>query len=476
MKYYFISLILIVALLAASGNIMASSKAKGEASCRTTETETILHAWCWSFNTIRENMKDIADAGYTIVQTSPANRCIPGDNGGMQLLGNGKWYYLYQPIEWSIGNYVMGTRDELKALCDEAKKYGVRIIVDVLPNHTTFTLDAVTDEFVNAVGGRDKLYHANGLVEIKDYNDRLQCTTSGVGGLPDVNTENPNFQYYYMQYVQDLIDCGVGGFRYDTAKHIGLPSDPLDPKSKENDFWLVALGKKAVKGYQLKDRDKLFIYGEVLQDRNVKEKEYSEYMNVTASSYGWVLRDILEKRTATKEKVCDWCHPAEASKLTTWVESHDTYCNNNESASLSDTQIRLGWTILAARQNGNPLFFSRPDGRTSENIWGNNLMGAKGNDEFRHPEVVAVNKFRKEMKGQKENISTANDGQVVIVARGKKGAAIVNLSQSATKLSVATKLPNGKYTDQVHGTTFTVDHGTLTATLAAETSYIIEKL
>ena len=30
----------------------------------------ILHAWNWSFNSIKENMKEIADAGYTSIQTS----------------------------------------------------------------------------------------------------------------------------------------------------------------------------------------------------------------------------------------------------------------------------------------------------------------------------------------------------------------------------------------------------------------------
>ena len=35
----------------------------------------ILHAWCWSFNTIKENMKDIAAAGCTTVQTAPAKEC-----------------------------------------------------------------------------------------------------------------------------------------------------------------------------------------------------------------------------------------------------------------------------------------------------------------------------------------------------------------------------------------------------------------
>lgn len=28
---------------------------------------TILHCWCWSFDTIKDNMKDIAEAGFTTV-------------------------------------------------------------------------------------------------------------------------------------------------------------------------------------------------------------------------------------------------------------------------------------------------------------------------------------------------------------------------------------------------------------------------
>ena len=34
-----------------------------------------------------------------------------------------------------------------------------------------------------------------------------------MGGLPDVNTENPDFQYYYIRYVSDLVNLGARGFR-----------------------------------------------------------------------------------------------------------------------------------------------------------------------------------------------------------------------------------------------------------------------
>ena len=468
MKYLFYSLITIVVVLLCGITVKAQKN-----KVTTTNDATILHAWCWSFNTIRENMKDIADAGYTYVQTSPANTCFVGENGGMQIFGDGKWYYHYQPIAWRIGNYQLGNRDEFKAMCDEAKKYGVKILVDVLPNHTAFDTTAVLPEFIEAVGGRDNLYHANGFNEIKDYNDRYQCTTGAMGGLPDVNTENPDFQYYFMTYINDLIACGASGFRYDTAKHIGLPSDPLDAKSKQNDFWDVAMGRKPIKGITLANKDNLFIYGEVLQDKNVKEKEYAEYFGMCASNYGHSIRQIISNRKTSAKQVSNWEHTVSPEKLTTWVESHDTYCNANESASLTDTQIRLGWAIITARQNGTPLFYSRPDGSTRDNYWGNNRIGAKGNDEFKHPEVVAVNKFRKAMHGQLEKIKVSADGTIVEINRGDKGAVIVNLSQELAQLSMKTTLADGTYKDRVYGNTFTVEKGIIKSSLRPETSYVI---
>lgn len=443
------------------------------------EDEVILHAWTWSLNTIAENMKNIADAGYTYVQTSPVQTCFVGDNGGPALFSEpgdsvmGKWYYYYQPTDWKIGNYMLGTRDDFKNMCDSAYAYGVKVLVDVLPNHTAIDHTAVLPGLDNAVGGHDKLFHANGLVDITDYNDRMQCTTGMMGKLPDVNTENPDFQYYYLQYVNDLINLGARGFRYDTAKHIGVHSDPVDPRATENDFWDVATGRKAVHGLSLLMPDSLYIYGEVLQDRNVPEAEYAEYMDLTASSYGHMLREVLHAGRVCNDLLTNWHHSMNASHLVTWVESHDTYCNAHESAGLTDEQIRTGWVFLTARQHGRPLFYSRPDGSTRENYWGNNRIGARGNAEFMHPEVVAANKFRTAMSGNAELIYTDAEGAIVEVCRSNAGAALINFGDKELKLNVQTTLPDGTYTDEVHGSTFTAKHGSLTGKVAPHTTYII---
>lgn len=460
----------------AVGTLMLSGAATSNAQ---TQDETILHAWTWSLDTIASNMKLIAESGYDFVQTSPVQRCYVGEDGGMALFSErgdsvrGKWYYYYQPTDWKIGNYMLGDRDDFKAMCDSAYKYGVKVIVDVLPNHTAVDHTAVLPDLDAAVGGHENLFHANGFTPIRKWNDRMECTTGEMGGLPDVNTENPDFQYYYLQYVNDLINLGARGFRYDTAKHIGLPSDPLDPKAERNNFWDVATGREGVKGLSLLMPDSLFIYGEVLQGRNTKEEEYAEYMGLVASSYGHVLRKALENGTFDLGQLTDWHNPADPSKLVTWVESHDTYCNAHESAHLTDDQIRAGWVLITSRANGRPLFYSRPAGSTRENYWGTNRIGHRGNDEFFHPEVVAVNNFRHAMSGEPEVLFTANDGAVVEVARGHKGASLINFSDKKQKVKIVTALPDGKYTDGVHGNEFVAAGGMLSGNLEPLSSYIL---
>lgn len=466
------SVILLSLIIGVGGTVKAETK-------KSAPNEVILHAWSWSFNTIAENMKKIADAGYDYVQTSPAQTSFYGENGGMALFSEpgdsvtGKWYYYYQPIDWQVGNHLLGTREDFKNLGDSALKYGVKIIVDVLPNHTAIDHTAVLPGLNNAVGGHENLYHANGFNPIRDYNDRFQATTGEMGGLPDVNTENPDFQHYYLQYVNDLINLGARGFRYDTAKHIGLPSDPLDEKSTVNDFWDIATGRKGVKGLTMLMPDSIFLYGEVLQDRNVKEEEYAEYMGQTASSMGHELRKVLEAGNFNAADIINWHHPASPELLVSWVESHDTYANAHESAHLTDDQIRMGWVYLTAREGGTPLFFSRPAGSTREKYWGNNRIGEAGNDEYFHPEVVAANTFRHKMAGQPEKISASANGTIIEVARGDKGMALINLSDKIQKLDMSTVFPDGTYTDIVTGNEFKVKNGKIKGSLQPLTSYIL---
>ena len=432
----------------------------------------ILHAWCWSFNTIKENMKDIAAAGFTTVQTSPANEC-KDTYSNMKLMGNdevngtdGCWWWQYQPTDWKIGNYQLGTRDDFKAMCAEADKYGIKVIVDVIPNHTTPDLAKVSDNLYNAVGGKDNLYHANGFKKITQWGNRYECTTGEMGGLPDVNTENPDFQAYFLKYLNDLIACGADGFRYDTAKHIGVPSDPLDAKSTRNNFWPVVTGEESANGVTLSDKN-VFTYGEVLQGDNVPESEYAKYMRMTASSYGETLRGAVTGNSFDVNSISNWRH-ASPGRLVTWVESHDTYCNAGVSSRMTDEQLRLAWAVIAARKDGTPLFYSRPDGSdgANGNRWGNNVLGAKGNDQFKSAEVREVNLFRNAMAGKSEYLrNPGKDSQILQIDRGNEGTVIINLKEDSVKINSDTNMKDGTYKDQVSGRFFTVSNGKISGTL-----------
>ena len=147
--------------LAGCNNAQNSAQSKDSSGFKNAdkiEEGAILQAFSWDFNTIKKSLPDIAAAGYTSVQTSPINTCLEGDDGGMELYGDGKWYYHYQPTDFKIGNYQLGTRDEFKALCEEADKYNIKILVDVIANHTTPKLDAISPDLINQ-GGRRQHRH-----------------------------------------------------------------------------------------------------------------------------------------------------------------------------------------------------------------------------------------------------------------------------------------------------------------------------
>ena len=132
----------------------------------------ILHAWMWSFNTIKNNMKAIAEAGYTSVQTEPMSAIKANPANGKKFAEN--WYYVYQPTDTTIGNFVVGSEQDLKDMCAEAHKYGVRIIVDVVANHFTSDWNAIGSDWKDA-----SLFHARTNCPGKDgdqinYSNRWQ--------------------------------------------------------------------------------------------------------------------------------------------------------------------------------------------------------------------------------------------------------------------------------------------------------------
>lgn len=414
----------------------------------------ILHAFCWSFNTIKENLPRIAEAGFTSVQTSPINQCLVGDNGGMQLMGNGKWYYHYQPTLYTIGNYQLGTLEEFKSLCAEADNYGIKIIVDVVANHCSSSYEAISSEIKSLPGGS---FHSN--MGIGDYGNRYQCTQGYLLNLYDLNTQNTNVQQMILNYLKSCVAAGADGFRYDAAKHIELPDDsPVDGHDFASDFWPVVL-----------DNGSEFQYGEILQGSGSRISDYAKYMSVTASSYGYNLRNAAKDNNFSASSLEDYCSEgAPTDKLVTWVESHDNYTGDGTWSQLDNQDIRQAWAVISARGDTTPLFFSRPDGSNTSNQWGKNQIGIAGDDNFCHPEVTAVNQFRNATVGLPNKLSNpTGDNSLLMIERGSAGAVLVNSSNRDVALDCTTDVEDGTYEDAVSGSIFTVSGGKLKGTVKA---------
>lgn len=418
----------------------------------------ILHCFCWDFKTIENSLEDIAAAGYSTIQTSPINECLEGEDGGMRLYseGFGKWYYHFQPTDYTIGNYQLGTRDEFKSMCKKADKLGIKVIVDVVANHTTPTTSAINKKLLNAVGGLDNLYHENNDKDISDYNNRLQCTTYKMGGLPDINTENKAYQDYFIKFINDAIDCGADGFRYDAAKHIGLSDDPKDPKSKKNNFWDRVTT-------EIHNAKNIFNYGEVLQGSNDRISDYIKKLGAcTASSFGGTLRNAVLTNNLDTSFFTD-LRVGSKESCVTWVESHDNYINDGNWAAMNNDDIITGWAVIAARAKGTPLFFDRPYGSSLDDQWGSmNRIGASGDMFYKDNRVVALNFFRNAMVGEDESLYNPNDDYTSLqICRGNKGAVIVNTS-GKLKVDFETDLADGTYVDRIDGKTdYTVSGGKL---------------
>ena len=414
---------------------------------------TILHAWNWYFKDVTENMKDIAEAGYTSVQVSP----VQGEKRDQGLPRSIKWWALYQPVNFKIGN-ILGTREEFIEMCSTAHDYGVKIIVDVVSNHLAnkadddiYTLSPQVDREL-----RENPSFWHNINEVVDDSCRFNMTQKSLG-MPDLNTGNKQLQKIIIDFLNDCQKCGADGFRFDAAKHIELPDDPPNVRS---DYWPTI-----VSGIKSEDKE-AYIYGELLSPIATREKSYTNFMSITADIYG----DHVRKAINDRDVGWAWYYQMEtgADKLVTWVESHDTYAHGI-SESLTDLQIKLGWCLIAGRADSAPLYFVRP----MDGLRGN--IGGTGDGVWKDPIVVAANRFHNEMAGKPEYVRKP-DWSVLMVERGSDAAILTNVGYDNKTIVTETNLRDGGYWDEnKEGNVFTVEGGILRGTIGPETSAILRR-
>lgn len=425
----------------------------------------ILHAFNWSYKTIKENLPAIAAAGYSTIQTSPVQQ--PKDYSTSRDVA-GQWWKLYQPVSLSVAkNSWLGTKDDLKDLCAEAEKYGVKIICDIVSNH----MGSESEDTPNVVSSQVKTYAPDIYDNASAFfrNNKITVSDSSVENVvqghlnscPDLNTNSTVVQNKVISLLKECIDCGVDGFRFDAAKHIETPDDG----DFASDYW-KNITESAGSYYKAKTGDNLYIYGEILNNcgSGRSYSSYTKYISVTDNKTGdSVLANVVKGKASTAAS-SSYKSGVAASDAVLWVESHDTYEGESGSGGISNTSkvsdenITKAWAIIAARKDATSLYFARP---------GAALMGDAADDiTYKSTAVSEINKFHNLFVGKSEKLGAVDN--VAYVARGTSGIVLANCGGNEKSVSISgTGLANGTYTDTVSGAKFTVANGVLTGNIGS---------
>ena len=242
----------------------------------------ILHCFNWKLNDIISILSKVKEQGFDAIQINPIQ---PLKEDGLK-----EWWMSYQPIDFEIGNY-FGTKEDLKLLCDEASKYDIKIFADVVINHMGSSIDDNFKPHPRVNSRLQKSEYWRNKVKVKDWKNRQDVIHNCID-LPGLNVYHKDVEDMIVIFLNELIDCGVMGFRFDAAKSIGLPSEGYR-------FWPNII-------YRL-DKYGLFLYGEVIFEEDIKIRdEYAMYMHVLGN-YDCSNKDQMVK----------------------YIESHDTFLSED---------------------------------------------------------------------------------------------------------------------------------------------------
>ena len=187
------------------------------------------------------------DLGINAIWFTPVVEQIHGDTD--ESTGRTYGYHGYWAKDWTSLDPNFGTRKELEKLVKTAHKNGIRILMDVVLNHTgpVTAEDPVWPE---------KWVRTEPTCEFTTYENTTACTL--VNNLPDVQTESNNTvelpdallakwkdegrlsieldelqlffdrtgyprapRFYIIKWLTDYVnDLGIDGFRVDTVKHV----------------------------------------------------------------------------------------------------------------------------------------------------------------------------------------------------------------------------------------------------------------
>lgn len=165
-------------------------------------------------NGITEKLDYIADLGATVIYLNPIFRASSNH-------------------KYNTGNYreiapEFGTEQDFEALCAEAKKRGIRIMIDGVFSHTGSDSVYFNEEGTYGSGGayNDPNSPYRAWYDFKSWPDDYDCWW-GVKTLPNVREEEESYREFILtgsdSVLKHWLRAGASGWRLDVADELPMP-------------------------------------------------------------------------------------------------------------------------------------------------------------------------------------------------------------------------------------------------------------
>lgn len=163
-------------------------------------------------------------------------------------------YHKYDVVNYMDIDESFGTLDDFKQLIEECDKRGIKVIVDLVMNHSSianqwfkdardYLKELPSDQEPNAADCKYVDYYT--FVKGKTTGNYYQAGSSeyyyeGMFSqqMPDLNLDNPDVRKEFEEIAKFWLDLGVGGFRLDAAKEYfsGQPDKNVEVLTWFNDY------------------------------------------------------------------------------------------------------------------------------------------------------------------------------------------------------------------------------------------------
>ncbi|UJF34490.1 alpha-amylase family glycosyl hydrolase [Paenibacillus hexagrammi] len=142
-------------------------------------------------------------------------------------------YHGYDITDYYSINPQFGTMDDCQHLIQEAHKRRIKVIMDLVVNHTSSKHPWFLDSAADKISPHRNWYTWQEGLDA--YNSGEQSATGGSAwhkkgsdsylgvfseGMPDLNFDNPDVRHELVQVGQFWLKLGFDGFRLDAAKHV----------------------------------------------------------------------------------------------------------------------------------------------------------------------------------------------------------------------------------------------------------------